>query len=79
VIVDLMGVQAPPGLVGIHTNMAGSVPADVGKAPRVGAPPPSGLSAEEKGAWNQLDFFLKHDVAYALNITILGCGERFPG
>ena len=64
-IVDMMGVEAPAGLVGIHSNMAGAVPADVAKALQLGDPPPSGLSAEEKGAWDQLDFFFKHDLAYA--------------
>ena len=64
-IVDMMGVEAPAGLVGIHSNMAGAVPADVAKALQLGDPPPPGLSAEEKGAWDQLDFFFKHDLAYA--------------
>ena len=64
-IVDMMGVEAPAGLVGIHSNMAGAVPADVAKALQLGDPPPSGLSAEEKGAWDHLDFFFKHDLAYA--------------
>ena len=64
-IVDLMGVEAPPELLAIHTNMAGTVPADVAQALAVAGPPPAGLSAEEKGAWDQLDFFYKLDVAYA--------------
>ena len=42
IIVDLMGVQAPPGLIGIHTNMAAAVPADIGKALQFGEPAPSG-------------------------------------
>src|SRR5688500_7722534 len=45
VVVDLMGVQAPKGLVAIHTNMAGVVPADIDAAAFSGAPTPSGLSA----------------------------------
>ena len=32
VVVDLMGVQAPEGLLGIHTNMPGIFPADIDKA-----------------------------------------------
>ena len=67
-IVDLMGVQAPPELLAIHTNMAGTVPAEVAKALHVGDPPPSGLSADEKNAWDRLDFFFKKDVAYALEM-----------
>jgi len=69
VIVDMMGVQAPAGLLGIHTNFPGSVPAEVGKALQSGGPPPSGLSAEEKGAWDRLDYFWKHGLAYVLEMA----------
>lgn len=65
VIVDLMGVEAPPELLGIHTNMAGAVPPEIDKAASAGAPPPSGLSAEERGAYDQLAFFYKYGLAYA--------------
>ena len=67
-IVDLMGVQAPPELLGIHTNMAGAVPPEIDKAAFTGAPPPAGLSAEERHAYDQLAFFYKHDLAYALEM-----------
>jgi len=64
-IVDLMGVQATPELLGIHTNMAGAVPDNIDKPAYTGAPPPSGLSADEQRAYDQLAFFYKHGLAFA--------------
>jgi pimeloyl-ACP methyl ester carboxylesterase len=64
-VVDLMGVQAPPGLLAIHTNMPGAVPPELDKAAFTGAPPPSDLSAEERHAYDQLTFFYTKDLAYA--------------
>jgi pimeloyl-ACP methyl ester carboxylesterase len=64
VVTDLIGVQAPPELLGIHTNMPGAIPADIDQASLAGAPVPSGLSAEEKSTYEQLVFFYKH-VYYA--------------
>jgi pimeloyl-ACP methyl ester carboxylesterase len=60
IITDLMAVQAPPGLVGIHTNMAGAVPPYIDKALWSGNPLPSGLSEEEKHACEQLEFAYNH-------------------
>ncbi|MBM7807503.1 pimeloyl-ACP methyl ester carboxylesterase [Geodermatophilus bullaregiensis] len=53
-VVDQMGLQAPPGLLAIHTNMPATVPADVDRALQLGEPAPSGLSAEEGRAYAQL-------------------------
>jgi pimeloyl-ACP methyl ester carboxylesterase len=53
-VVDQMGLQAPEGLLAIHSNMPATVPAEVDKALQAGAPPPSGLSAEEQRAYEQL-------------------------
>jgi pimeloyl-ACP methyl ester carboxylesterase len=53
-VVDQMGLQAPAGLLAIHTNMPGAVPADLDQASLAGDPPPSGLSAEERRAYDQL-------------------------
>jgi pimeloyl-ACP methyl ester carboxylesterase len=64
-IVDMMGVQAPPGLVGIHTNMAGAIPPEIDAAAFAGAAPPSGLDEEEKEAFNHVAFFYKYGLGYA--------------
>jgi pimeloyl-ACP methyl ester carboxylesterase len=69
VIVDLMGVQAAPELLGIHTNMPGVVPDDVNGAAFTGAPAPSGLSAEERHAFDQLALFYKHGLGYAVEMA----------
>jgi pimeloyl-ACP methyl ester carboxylesterase len=53
-VVDQMGLQAPAGLLAIHTNMPATVPAEVDKASQAGDPPPAGLSAEERRAYEQL-------------------------
>jgi pimeloyl-ACP methyl ester carboxylesterase len=53
-VVDQMGLQAPEGLLAIHTNMPATVPADVDKASLAGEPPPAGLSMEERRAYEQL-------------------------
>ena len=64
-ITQLMGAQAAPGLLGIHTNMPGAVPPDIDKAAFAGAPAPSGLSADEQHAYDQLVFFYARGLAYA--------------
>src|SRR3954463_9460945 len=63
-VTEQMALLAPPELIGIHTNMPATVPEDVAKT-LPGGQPPSGLSADERHAWDQLDFFYKHGVGYA--------------
>ena len=65
IISDLMGVEAPPELIGIHTNMGGAVPPEIDKAAFTGAPPPSDLAAHEMEAYDRLVFFYKHGLSYA--------------
>lgn len=63
-ISEIMALMAPPELLGIHTNMAATVPADISKALASGVVP-SDLSADEKNAYQQLDFFYKKGLGYA--------------
>ncbi len=69
VITDLMGVQAAPELLGIHTNMPGAVPNDINGAAFTGAPAPSGLAADEQHAFDRLAFFYKHGLGYAIEMA----------
>jgi pimeloyl-ACP methyl ester carboxylesterase len=66
---EVMALQAPPELLGISTNMAATVPADVAKALQLGQPPPANLSADERRAWDQLDFFYKKGLGYAIEMN----------
>jgi len=68
-VVDELGVQAPPEVLGIHNNMPGTVPADVSKALNFHESPPAGLSADEQHAWDQLDFFYKKGLGYAIEMS----------
>jgi pimeloyl-ACP methyl ester carboxylesterase len=68
-ITEQMALIAPPELVGIHVNMPATVPADISKALRFGEAAPAGLSADEQHAFDQLDFFFKHGLGYALEMA----------
>jgi len=67
-ITDFMGQQAPPELIGIHTNMPGAVPPEIDAALKVAGPAPEGLTAEEVHAYDCLKFFFTRGLAYALEM-----------
>ena len=70
VITDQMGLLAPPELLGIHVNMPGIFPADIDKAAFSGAPAPSGLSADEKVAYERLQFVYQKGIAYGFQMGL---------
>jgi pimeloyl-ACP methyl ester carboxylesterase len=67
-VTEQMALQKPPELLGIHTNMPGAVPDDVAKALLSGSAPPK-LSADERHAYEQLDFFYKKGLGYAQEMS----------
>ena len=69
-ITDVIGAEAPPELLGIHSNMPGTVPPDVSKALPSGGPTPSGLSADETRAWEQLKFLYTKGIGYATEMAL---------
>jgi pimeloyl-ACP methyl ester carboxylesterase len=84
VVVDEMGVQAPPELIGIHTNFPRVVPPDIDKAAQSGAPAPSGLSDEERLAYERLKFVYAKGIGYAYQLglrpqTLYGIGDSPVG
>ncbi|PRX26501.1 pimeloyl-ACP methyl ester carboxylesterase [Paraburkholderia sp. BL18I3N2] len=68
-VTEQMALLAPPELLGIHTNMPATVPDDIAQALKLGEPAPAGLSPDEKHAFDQLDYFYKHGLGYALEMA----------
>jgi pimeloyl-ACP methyl ester carboxylesterase len=69
-ITDVIGAEAPPELLGIHSNMPGTVPPDISKVLATGGPAPSGLSAEEQRAFDQLSFVFTKGIGYADEMSL---------
>src|SRR5580698_4595053 len=69
-VVDQMGLLGAPELLGIHSNMPGIFPAEIDKAAFSGAPAPSGLSADEKEAYERLQFVYQKGIAYGFQMGL---------
>ena len=67
-ITDFLGRDAPQGLLGIHSNMAGAIPAEINAAALAGSPAPAGLSDEERASYDHVAFFYAHGLGYALEM-----------
>ena len=68
-ISETMALQQPPGLLGINSNMAATVPPNISKALALHEAPPADLTADERNAWNQLDFFYTKGLGYAIEMN----------
>jgi len=64
-VTEQLALLQPAGLIGIHTNMPATVPPEIDAAAFAGALAPTGLSADEKQAYDQLAYFYKHGLGYA--------------
>ena len=70
IITEVMGAQAPPELLGIHTNMANVIPPDIDKLAFSGAPAPANLSADEKLAYERLSFVYAKGIGYGFQMGL---------
>jgi pimeloyl-ACP methyl ester carboxylesterase len=64
-ITEILGAIAPPELIAVHTNMASTAPPEVFDALRAGKGPPPGLGKDEAWAYERLEQFFTHGLAYA--------------
>jgi pimeloyl-ACP methyl ester carboxylesterase len=70
IVTELMGAQAPPELLGIHTNMASVIPVDIDKLAFSGAPAPAKLSADEKVAYERLSNVYATGIGYGFQLGL---------
>jgi pimeloyl-ACP methyl ester carboxylesterase len=70
VVTEVMATQGHPELIGIHTNMPGVFPGEIDAAAFSGAPAPSSLSAEEKIAYDRLQFVYSKGIAYGFQMGL---------
>jgi pimeloyl-ACP methyl ester carboxylesterase len=82
-VTEVMALQQPPGLLGIHTNMSATLPKAISNALPAG-PPPAGLSADEQHAWEQLTDFYVNGLGYAIEMrnrpqTLYGLADSPAG
>lgn len=68
-VTEQLALQAPQGLLGIHTNMPGTVPDEIQAKLDANLPAPTTLSEDERRAYEQLAFFYKHGLAYAQEMS----------
>jgi pimeloyl-ACP methyl ester carboxylesterase len=70
IVTELMGAQAAPELLGIHTNMANVIPLEIDKLAFSGAPAPANLSADEKLAYERLSFVYAKGIGYGFQLGL---------
>ena len=70
IVTEVMGAQGHPELIGIHPNMPNAIPADIDKAAFSGAPAPAGLAADEKVAYERLQFVYQKGIGYGFQLGL---------